>query len=332
MKRVIAILLVLVLVGSASAEISKVGTAGAQFLKIGVGSRYQGMGEASVAVANDVYSMYWNPAGLADVQGSAISFTNVNWVLDINLNYLGYAHYFEDVGTFGFSVAVLSMGDQEITTFDQQDGTGTSYSASSYAFGLSYARQLTNKFAFGATVKYVGEKIHLERSRGFAFDFGTMLYTGFRTLRLGMSINNMGPDMKFDGPDLEVNYDQRQGDGANTPIGAVLQTTPYSLPLMFRVGMAYDLNFSPKAIMTFAAEMKHPSDNDRQGAIGAEFGWANQFFLRGGYKINYDEEAVSLGAGLKTSVTTNTKLVVDYSWQDFGRLQSTQRFSVGFTF
>ena len=69
MQRLIRIAcLVFVFCGVAKADFSNVGSAGAQYLKIGVGSRYQAMGEASVAVANDVYSMYWNPAGLVEIE------------------------------------------------------------------------------------------------------------------------------------------------------------------------------------------------------------------------------------------------------------------------
>jgi len=47
--------------------------AGAIFLLIAPGARAGGMGEAQVAVANDAYASYWNPAGLtniSDYQGS----------------------------------------------------------------------------------------------------------------------------------------------------------------------------------------------------------------------------------------------------------------------
>ena len=332
MKKLLTAFVLLGLVGSASAELSKVGTAGAQFLKIGVGPKYQGMGEASVAVSNDVYSMYWNPAGLVEVQNSQLGFTNVNWLLDVRLNYFAYARNFEDIGVFGLSASILSMNDQEITTFQQQEGTGTYYSASSYALGLSFARQLTARFAFGASVKYVGEKIHLERSQGVAFDFGTMLYTGFQSLRMGMSISNMGPRLKFDGPNLDVSYDDQKGRGSNSSIGASLKTSPYDLPLLFRVGMAYDVNLNSKSMITVSTEFRHPSDSPEQGSAGAELSYDNRFYLRSGYKLNANEEGLSLGAGLKTSVTGSTKLLIDYSWQDFGRLVSTQRFSVGFEF
>jgi hypothetical protein len=330
MKKTIISLLIVALVGTASAERSKVGSAGAQFLKIGVGSRYQGMGGASVATANDVYSMYWNPAGLVGVENAAISFTNVNWVLDVDLNYVAMAKYFEDVGVFGASVTVLSMGEQEVTRADMPDGTGERFDAGSYAIGLTFARQLTNKFSFGATFRYIGERIYRENARGFGFDFGTLLFTGFHNMRFGMSISNLGPELEFSGPGVGV--DDQNGDGANEPFDAELKTTPYDLPLIFRVGVAYDFELGANSILTLSGEMKHPNDNDQQGSIGAEYGLGEKYFLRGGYKLNYEEEALSLGGGLVTSVGSDVSLIVDYSWQDFGRLESTQRFSVGFTF
>jgi hypothetical protein len=322
-KKLIVLLLVLSLAGTASAELSKTGSAGAQFLKIGVGSKYQGMGEASVASVNDVYAMYWNPAGLVEVENMAVSFTNVNWLLDIDLNYVAAAKYFEDVGVFGISAAILSMDDQEITTFVEEDGTGSYYSAASYAVGITYARQLTDRFAFGGTVKYIEERIHNERARGYAFDFGTLLYTGFRSLRLGMSISNMGPNMKFTGTDLDVRYNQ---------VSSQLKTTPYDLPMLFKVGLAYDFIFGPKSLVTLSADLRHPNDNIQQGNLGAQFAYDEKFFLRGGYKLNYDEESLSLGGGLIANVSSETRLYIDYAWQDFGRLEATHKFSVGFTF
>lgn len=334
MKRTILILTVLLLTfGPASAQDnSKVGSSGAQFLKIAVGSRYQALGEASVALANDVYAMYWNPAGLAEIENSQVSFTNVNYLLDINLNYIGYAKNIEDVGVFGAAVTILSMNDQEITTFEDQDGTGDSYDASSYAISLSYAKYLNTRFAFGASVKYIGEQIYNEKAQGFGFDFGTLLYTGFRSMRFGMSISNMGPEMEFSGSDLVVPYDDQNGDGSNSAVGAELTTTSYSIPMVFRLGIAYDFQLGSNSLMTLTTEYKDPNDYTPQGAFGTEFSYSQKFFLRGGYIFNHDEKAYTFGGGLTTNLGEDTKLIIDYAWQDFGRLQSTQRFSVGFNF
>lgn len=335
MRKLLCLLIVVALAGSAAAGDTKLGSAGAQFLKIGVGSKYQGMAEASVATVNDVYAMYWNPAGLVDVENWGVAFTSVQWLTDINLNYVAAARQFEGVGVFGASVTVLSAGDQEITTVAEQDGTGQYYSSTSYAIGVTFARQLTNRFAFGATAKYIGEKIGKVDSRGIAFDFGTMLYTGFNSLRLGMSITNMGPDLKFTGSDLKVAYDYNQQDevGVNADaIDAELRTNPYSLPLAFRVGLAYDLELGSKSLVTLSSDFMHPNDHDQKGSLGAQYEFDEKFYLRGGYKINYDEETLAFGGGLRADVGGETQLLIDYAWQDFGRLESTQRFSVGFTF
>jgi len=331
-KTLLSLLLAVWLAVPAVAGQNNLGSAGAQFLKIGVGSRYQGMAEASTAVANDVYSMYWNPAGLAGIEEWAIGFTNVNWLLDVNLNYVAVAKRFEDIGVFGASVTVLSTGEQEVTTVLQQNGTGENYSASSYAIGFSYSRQLTDQFAFGGTVKVIGEELGRVDSRGVGVDFGTMLHTGFRSLRFGMSIANVGPDLKFSGEALKIGFDDQSGSGANDPVDAELRTSPYSLPLTFRLGVAYDLEFGPKSILLLAGDFSHPNDDEQKASLGAQFGFMERFFLRGGYKINYDEETLAFGAGLSAPINDATRIEIDYAWQDFGRLESTQRFSVGFAF
>ena len=310
----------------------QIGSAGAQFLKIGVGSRYQGMADVGVATAGDAYAAYWNPAGLVEVENWSLAFSNVNWLLDINLNYFAAARNFEDIGVFAASATVLSAGEQEITTVADQSGTGQTYTFSSYAIGLSFARQLTNRFAFGTTVKFIGEKIGDVDAQGVGLDFGTLLYTGFNSLRLGMSISNMGSSMKFAGTGLKVDYDDQDTQSNNRSVDAELSARSYDLPLTFRVGMAYDFDFGPNSVVTFSGELYDPNDSHQKASLGAEMSYLDKFFLRGGYKFRYDEETFALGGGLLAPVGEDTQLVIDYSWQDFGRLESTQRFSIGFTF
>jgi hypothetical protein len=325
-------MLVLALATPTWAASSKLGAAGAQFLKIGVGSKYQGMADAGVATAGDAYAAYWNPAGLVEVENWSLAFTNVNWLLDIDLNYFAAARNFEDVGVFAVSATVLTTGEQEITTVDQQDGTGQFYSASSYAIGLTFARQLTHRFAFGASAKFIGEELGDVDSRGLALDFGTLLYTGFQSLRVGMSITNMGSDLKFTGSGLKVNYVDDQDQVGSAPVDAELSATPYNLPMTLRLGAAYDWEFGEQSMITLATELIDPNDGNQKAVLGAEFGFRERFFLRGGYKFRYDEQSLALGGGLIAPVGSDSQIIIDYAWQDFGRLESTQRFSIGFAF
>ncbi len=322
----IALLLVCSAAGMA-ADFTKTGSVGAQFLKIAVGARYQGMGEASVAMVDDAYSLYWNPAGLANIDGSHISFTNVNWITDISLNYVGIGTRIEDFGTIGFAATLLSMGDMEVTTVDDRDGTGEMFSATSFALSAGYARFLTNRLAFGAAIKYVYEKIYHESAGGLAFDLGTQLHTGFRSLRIGMNISNLGPEMKFSGPDLEVSVPT---DGGTTT-GGNIDVDPYDLPLTFRLGLAFDFLNNLDNRWTVAMEAKHPNDNEQQASVGTEYSYQQKYFLRAGYKLNYEEQGLTFGGGLRAPLGENM-LIFDYAWSDFGRLESVHRFSLGFNF
>jgi hypothetical protein len=330
MKKIVAYCtaLLILLGGSGfAADYTKTGSVGAQFLKIGVGSRYQGLGEASVAVADDAYSLYWNPAGLASIDGTNITFTNVNWITDVSLNYISIGTHVEDFGTLGFSATLLSMGDMEVTTVDDPDGTGEMFSASSFALTAGYARFLTTRLAFGFSIKYIYEKIYRETAGGFAFDFGTQLHTGFKSLRIGMNISNLGPEMKFSGPDLNTPI--------STPGGSTngnIAVDAYDMPLTFRLGLAFDLFESVDNRWTVSVEAKHPNDNNQQASMGMEYCYQQRYFLRGGYKLNYEEQGLTLGGGLRAPVGESKDIIFDYAWSDFGRLDSVHRFSVGFQF
>jgi len=328
-KTIIFCTALLVIIGGSgfAADFTKTGSVGAQFLKIGVGSRYQGVGEASVAIVNDAYSMYWNPAGLANVDGSNITFTNVDWVTDISLNYVALATRVEDFGSLGFSAALLSMGDMEVTTVDEPEGTGENFSASSFALSAGYARFLTTRLSFGVSIKYIYEKIYRESAGGIGFDFGTQLRTGYKSLRLGMNISNLGPEMEFSGPDLNRTYETEGGSASSN-----IDVDAYDLPLTFRLGIAFDLLEQIDNRWTVSLEAKHPNDNNQQASMGTEYSFQQKYFLRGGYKLNYEEQGLTLGGGLRAPLGDNKDLIVDYAWSDFGRLESIHRFSLGFTF
>lgn len=335
MKKYILIILTLLLFcfSQASAdEFSKVGTAGAQFLKIGMGARYIGLGEAATAMVDDVYGLYWNPAALSSLQQSQVAFTSVDWVAGIRLNYFAFAYPVREDLTLGFALDVLSVGDMEVTTVYKPDGTGQTFDANSVALQAGISKQLTDRFAFGINFKYVSEQISEQHSRGFCFDVGALMYTGFKSLRLGINISNLGPDMHFDGNELDEKLNPDPDNPNQSEVDFEYATDNYDLPLMFRVGLAYDLMDDTRNRWTFAVEARDPSDNIGQFSVGSEYGLNEMFMLRAGYKFNYEEEGLTLGGGLNLNPTPQTNLSFDYAWADFGRLQSTHRFSIGLKF
>jgi opacity protein-like surface antigen len=336
MLRKIIIITVLALVfglATASAdEFSKVGTAGAQFLKIGLGARYTALGEAATATVDDAYGLYWNPAALANMEKAEVAFTTVDWIDDVSLSHIAFAYPVNTDMTIGFGMSILSMGDMEVTTVEEPDGNGRKFSANSFAMIAGISKKLTDRFVFGLNFKYVSEQISEQRSNGFCFDMGTLLYTGFKSLRMGVNISNLGPEMKFDGNELDQAINPDPDNPNRDEFQYQFDTESYDLPLMFRIGLAYDLVDSYRSRLTIAADARDPNDNIGQFSIGSEYSWNEMFMLRGGYKFNYAEEGLTLGGGLRLNPTPTTDLVFDYAWADFGRLQSTHRFSVGIRF
>jgi len=332
-KLLIAVMALVFGLASASADdFSKVGTAGAQFLKIGLGARYAALGEAASAVVDDAYGLYWNPAALGNIERAEFAFTTVDWIEDVRLSHLAFAYPLRPDLTLGFGMSVLNVGEMEITTVEEPDGTGISFDANSFALIAGFSKRLTDRFIFGLNFKYVSEQISEEYSRGFCFDMGTLLYTGFRSLRLGMSISNLGPELRFDRNELDRSINPDPDNPNQDPTPFEYETDDYNLPLIFRLGLAYDFLETDRSRWTWAAEARDPSDNIGQFSLGREYAWNELFLVRAGYKFNYAEEGLTLGAGLKLNPTSSTNLVFDYAWADFGRLHSTHRFSGGLKF
>ncbi len=141
-------------------EVSKTGTTAAKFLSIGIGARANAMGGAFTAVANDASAMYWNPAGIAPLQKYEALFTYTKLFADINLNYFGAVIPVGELGVIGFNVTAVNIGEMDVTTEYYPDGTGETFNAGSYAFGLSIAKLITEDFSVGITAKYVREDIY----------------------------------------------------------------------------------------------------------------------------------------------------------------------------
>ncbi|MFQ6618178.1 MAG: PorV/PorQ family protein, partial [Fidelibacterota bacterium] len=223
-------------------QISKVGTTGAQFLKIGVGSRAVGMGGAFVALANDASAVYWNSAGLSQLRMREVIAVHVDGFMDSYYNFMGFAIPLGGYGTVGISVISVGMGEMEVRTVLEPEGTGEKFDAGSFALGLSFSRSLTDRFSIGFHGKYISERIWHMTASSLALDIGTLYITQFHDFRIGMSISNFGSKMQLKGIDTMVFHDiDETKEGNNDRINAHLDTGSFDLPLLFRVGIAFDI-------------------------------------------------------------------------------------------
>ncbi len=312
-------------------DFSKVGMSGAQFLKIPTSARVVGLGGAFTALANDLSTLNVNPAGILNVKRRGFMISEVRWISDINYAYMGFVIPM-GYNSMGFQVSALTMGKMKKTTYEDPYGEYTGeFSAHSEMIGLTFGRQMTDKLNVGITAKIVHESISNLSASGFAFDLGTYYRTGFKSLRIGMAVHNFGTDMQFYGEDLKVptvpsewqDYYGYQGN----PLPLLLETSPYRLPLYFRLGIAYDVVDAPKNKLTTALDLIHPNDGLEKLLLGTEYQYDRFFSLRAGYKLDPDRfyakksvlENLSAGFGVRFNLG-NQLITLDYAFLNNGRL------------
>jgi hypothetical protein len=317
-------------------DVSKKGTTAAPFLSIGQGARAVAMGSAFVGVANDPSSLYWNPAGLAKTGGVGVSFDYTNWFAGIKYNFVGASYSLGDFGALGVSFTASDIGDMKVTTIDEPNGTGEVFTAKDVAVSLAYAVSLTDNFSIGFNPKYISQSIWKMEASAFAIDVGVQYVTPFDGIILAMSISNFGTKMRLMGNSNLILHDLDPLNGGNNDkIPAYLETGEWSLPLNFRVGLAYNaINIGQHKLLV-AMDAAHPSDNYESLNLGGEYVFNDFIALRGGYKslfLKDSEESFTLGFGVTQLVVGNVAVRIDYAYQDFGRLSNIQKFTLGVTF
>ena len=265
----------------------RVGITAADFLKIGVGGRANAMAESYVAVDDDAYALFYNPAGITEFDKNEIAIAHSTWFVGLQHDFLGGVYHLDEQNTLGISVISLQSDDMPVTTEFQPFGTGAYFKYGDLAFGVSYARRMTDKFSFGVTVKYIDETLADVSMGGVLIDLGTYYWTGLGTTRFAVSVTNFGGQLTPAGTATLV-------DGST-----VSTFQSFSPPTIFRVGFAFEPYQDNVNKLTASAQLNHPADNSENISFGGEYSYTEDFFLRAGYKINVDEQSYSLGAGVK---------------------------------
>lgn len=322
----------------AAQQTNKIGTAAATFLRIPVGARAAGMGGAFVSMVDDPSGLYWNPSVLSSLQSHALMVDHSPWLPGLTFDFAGIVLSFGDAGTVGISATVLQTGEMEVTTPQQQMGTGETFTAASMAFAVSYSRSLTRQFAIGGTFKYVRETIYNSSASAIAFDVGTIFETPFAGVRLGASISNFGTRMQMDGEDLNVRVDiAPDQEGNNQSVVGRLHTDAFDLPLIMRVGLSGEVIKSDDFRLTLAVDGVSPNDNASSVNLGGELGFLNDVLrLRAGYRdlfLNENEFSYTFGMGVNSiRLLGDIAASFEYAYQKYVHLGYAHRFTLGLRF
>jgi len=313
------ILLVVLTSVSWGGDAARKGTTGADQLLIPVGARSIATGGAFLATAQGVEAIYYNPAGLAASYKSEAMFSYMSYIADINVAYFATAVYVEELGTFALSYKTLDFGDIPITTFENPDGTGSTYSPGFFTLGLSYARAITDRVTAGTTVKLVQESIMSTSATGVAVDFGVQ-YKFQRNLALGVTIKNVGSNMKYTGADL-LTRTNVPGTASNSPTGVYSpDTEAFQIPSYFELSASYTAELDNMNSLMLGTTFRNNNALEDQVMLGLEYQLFKTLSLRGGYERATEnaESAIygfNFGAGVEYAMESGLQMSVDYAFR-----------------
>ncbi len=330
----IIILLILgLLAHTLNAQDKKLAQTGMKFLSVSTDARTSGFSEAVTAVdLASASAIFYNPATLASIKEfTSLTIGNVNWIADIKYIHsaIAFSPFNGDYGVFGISFLSVDYGEFMGTVVANNEKGYADvgmFSPKSYSVGIGYAKALSDKFSVGGNIKYVkqnlgssvidvdknGNYVNEDNSLGaYAFDFGILYRTGFKSLNFGMSVRNFSTELKY-------------------------KKETFQLPLMFKIGLSIDamdlFNVDKNThSLIVAVDASHPRDFSEQIYVGAEYTFINTFSVRAGFVSPADEHNFSAGFGIKRDIS-GMNLGIDYAYQPYGIFNNVHRFTFSFSF
>jgi len=263
--------------------LDRLGTSGAQELRIPVGAASIAIGGSAVALGNGLGNVYYNPASLAAVDNAEAIVSYSTYLADSKVNYGAVSTKVGEAGNVALSLKVLNIGDIIVTTEAAPDGTGEILNPTYSVFGLSYGRRMTDRVLLGITASYISEKVAQTSATGFAADLGVQYDTGWRGLRFGFAMKNIGPNMNFQGPDFEERFTLPGDDPSAQPHVVRLQAADFELPSYLQIGVSYDLGVAEKQHATVYGTFQGNNFSTDEYRVGAEYLLGEHIALRGGY-------------------------------------------------
>ena len=266
----------------------KLAQTGMKFLSFSPDARAAALGDAVTAKTGGASSLFYNPAGMARIEGMNLSAGQANWIAGITYNAVSVA-YASDAGVFGISVMNVDYGEIQ-GTIRSSNTAGYAdtelFTPTANVVGLGYAIAPTDRFSVGGQVKFVNEKLgnaYLDTDGSVegiesldmdavAYDFGLMYQMDWKNLMIAMSARNFSESLKY-------------------------AEEAFELPLTFRMGVAVDVieNLS----LSFVNE--RPRDYFSTTRVGFEYSLMGMLAVRAGYVTPTDEAGINLGVGFQVA-------------------------------
>lgn len=330
-----------------SPSYGQAGGSAVPFLMISPDARASAMGDVGTAIADNLYAVFWNPAGLGFQSSQQVALSYSKWLpqfnADLFYSYGSYGQYFDEVdGTLAATFTFMNLGEFTRTGVD---GTPLGkFRSNEFAITTSYGTLINPDLAAGISFRYIQSNLAPAGGIGQAgagvgvsgaFDLGflwrpaKLSILGLdvdNALSLGLNLQNVGPKMTYD----------RESD---------------PLPTVLRTGFAFKLVEDEFSDLLISADFsKLLVRRDQLGSdpiptsfvtawgrggietgVGLEYVYDQVVAMRGGYfsepMVAGNRKFFTMGAGVKYDL-----FVLDFSYiltiEENHPLANTLRFSM----
>ncbi len=300
----------------------KKGTTTLGFLKIEPGALYSGLGGTGVSIGGNADAAYFNPALTTFIPADmSFSATYIRWVGDQNYTFAAFSKRFKKYSRIGVFLSGLYSGYIEKTDEYHPFGLGTYYTAGDFLVGANFSQNITDRFSFGANIKFAEENLASVKGQTVLFDFGTLYLVGYRDVQIGVSLSNIGPDFRFKG----TYYNGM----------TQVQYEAYSVPVIYRIGFGGKIFDNLLSVM----EIDKPSDDVEQFKLGFKYSPVDIFSINAGIRLNdappgsnYVTRGLNFGFSIKKSFGFRKHISFDYAVKTMGYLGYTHILTTGVNF
>ncbi len=281
----------------------RAGTGGATELLINPWARSSGFGGFNSSSARGVEAMNLNVGGLAFTKKTEVIFSRSNWLKgsDISINSFGLSQRISTQGILGVSIFSMNFGDIDVTTNDKPDGNVGRFSPQLINFAVAYSREFSNSIHGGVLVRGIQQTIADLKAQGFSIDAGIQYCSGdLDQLKLGISLRNIGPDMRMSGDGIMAQFEDPTLPFA---VEGYRKSQAYQLPSLLNIGLSYDFYIKADHRFTALGNFTSNAFSEDQLGFGAEYGYKKYLMLRAGYNAQKDISDESLTPSVYTGVS-----------------------------
>ena len=315
MKKYLILITILLFSVLLIAENENAGTSGFTFLKVNYSARASAMGNAYTGLSNDADAVFFNPAGLVQVNSPQASLTYMSYLDGINCGSAVYVYPTNEKTSLAvFAKGLSATEDRTIADeMGQYEETSGTFGMSDFIFGISAARYLLDILDVGINVKFIQESLDDKSASAVVFDAGIMHQSTNEHIKVGIAIRNIGKQLTY--------Y-------TNNEYEEVMPTT-----------LTVGFNYHPNEKFYTTVDIYKPLDNEIFGKIGIEYKIHPMLALRTGYKTNASDWATGgendflSGMSFGTGFDLNKyNLIMDYAIVSYGDLGFVNQISVKYLF